>query len=56
MPDLQRYDVHLLTEDGRDPWSMTFQAESFAHAEEQAKDALKDDYSRSEIVKITRDY
>ena len=52
---MEQYEVRLRDELGN-TWSLMFQAESFAHAEEQAWDALKEDTSRSEITSILRDW
>lgn len=52
--DLEQYEVFLRTTDGY-RWTMLFQAESFAHAEEQAIDALKEDPG-NEIISIERDW
>ena len=57
MPKLERYDVHLIDDDTKNKWSMTFQAENYSHAEEQAEDALRDTGNMNdEIIMITKDH
>lgn len=57
MKELEQYEVMLREPGESGRWSLMFKAESFAHAEEQAVDFLKDDKSSKwEIIRIERDY
>jgi hypothetical protein len=49
---VEKYECILRDKVSGNRWSMTFQAEDFAHAEEQCKDATTGD----EIITITKDY
>lgn len=51
---METYECLLLTPDGT-CWSMLFQADDFAHAAEQCKDALPGD-TKDELIAINRDY
>ena len=54
---MKNYEVTLMGKVDRLKWSMFFMAESFAHAEEQCKDALTDhDREHSVIIAIEMDY
>jgi len=51
---LEKYEVFIKGKDKMiQSWTLFFEAENFAHAEEQAQDYLDDN---DEIVKITKDY
>jgi hypothetical protein len=57
MPKLERFDVYLIDDDTKNKWSMTFQAEDYAHAEEQAINALHETSNiNDDIVMITKDH
>ena len=51
---MNTYEVILRDKQSGNRWSMVFSAENFAHAEEQAKDALVESYD--EIIRIEKDY
>jgi hypothetical protein len=51
--ELEKYEVFFRDPLTNDHWSYFFQAESFAHAEEQAWDA---EDSGGQIIRIERDY
>jgi hypothetical protein len=53
---LHRYEVVLLDDDTKNRWTMTFQAEDFAHAEEQAVDTIESNGGSDEIISINKDY
>ena len=52
---LEQCDVVLRTVKGN-RWFMTFQANNFAHAEQQCWDALESDDDLTIIIAIHRDY
>jgi hypothetical protein len=53
---LHRYEVVCLDDDTKVRWTMTFQAEDFSHAEEQAVDTIESNGGSDEIIEIKKDY
>lgn len=52
---LQKYEVLLRHRRDASRWSLMFEAENFAHAEEQAQDCLREE-PEYEIIRIEKDY
>lgn len=56
MHKLEDYHVTLRDRSNGHRWTPQFSAESFAHAEEQAIDAVRETPDQYEIVAIDKDY